>query len=453
MINKSYLINISSTKRLLCFIYLLFIKLSTHIEQGVLVSNILGLKAYFSISTIEVGTFGSILFIGNTVGCLILFILINKFNRKYLLITSIITTVITLYILTKLQSNFISFIIRFILGITNSFIDVYIPIYIEQCSINKYKSFMMAIHHSFEPLGYLCGYILNIYTSWDEAFLIQNILMLLILIIIVLYTDDDLFNVNKTTSNIHSLYNQCLHCIQTPLFSLVTLSLTFAYFIISGIQIWLSDYLENTIQLTETYTRVYIFLLIYIPSSICGILFGGVIINYICKGYHTKHAIVPPLISSILSAFIAYFVIRVNDVYTFSICMWLYLFCNAFVIPGLNGIVLSSVSKENVAAASVLNVAVINAFGKFSAPNVYGYLKDKYYNVNNKCAMWWLVNAIHGSILLLGVSTWVNYSSYFYKENNEDNKIQGVNKEEQLQQIELVNRNIHIEREVDINKQ
>jgi hypothetical protein len=56
------------------------------------------------------------------------------------------------------------------------------------------------------------------------------------------------------------------------------------------------------------------------------------------------------------------------------ICLWLVLFCGAFVLPTITGIMLNSVAESMRAQANSLAVLAYNLLGYLPAPFLYGFV-------------------------------------------------------------------------------
>ena len=145
----------------------------------------------------QLGGFGSMIFLGTALGCIFSFTLINKFNRKILLVITLSCDLIGLFLITKTSILVLLYIFRVIAGFAQSYIAIYIPVWSDKFGIHKYKSIMLSIIHISSSLGYLIGYAMDSLLGWKNEFYIQNIFIVIqIIIIILIFLPDKYFSKN-----------------------------------------------------------------------------------------------------------------------------------------------------------------------------------------------------------------------------------------------------------------
>ena len=107
---------------------LIFLTVLSDVDQGILSSSTSTLLKDFDMTERQLGGFGSMVFLGIALGCIFSFTLINKFNRKKLLIITISFDVISLFFTTKTDNLLLLYFCRIIAGFTLSFLTIYISI-------------------------------------------------------------------------------------------------------------------------------------------------------------------------------------------------------------------------------------------------------------------------------------------------------------------------------------
>lgn len=398
---------ISRTFRWIIFTLLILILLVCNLDQGAISGSTTDVKLHFGISDTQLGTFGSIVFIGNPIGCIFSLSIINYFNRKYSLILTLSLNVVCIYGIVTLKEFYLVLLCRVISGFSVSFVGIYTPVWCDQFGIKKKRSLMIALVHIFSPIGYISGYILGSLTSWRECLIIQNILTIILIGIIAVFINKEYFSltVMPISSNEHqvisgreinpdeislfedvseiehrdiskeSFYSHIKTCLTSKVFIFTNIGLTVIYFIVSGIQFWINDYLENVLFIESKSMRLYLFGVICSTSPPLGIIIGGFITTYI-GGYESKRAPLIPIIGSMIVSLFANFIIITNNIPAFSFFLWIYLFFGSLILPTLTGIILCSVPKEFAGSASALSTFIYNIFGKFPSPSVYGWIKD-----------------------------------------------------------------------------
>ena len=194
--NSPVTIPLSRKMRWIVFVILTIVTIIMGLDQGILSSTTATLRNVFHISDGELGGLGSMIFLGTAIGCLCSFTLINKFNRKYLLLGTMCFDVLSLFFTTQTTNLLLLYFCRVIAGFTQSFLSIYVPVWSDQFGIHKYKSIMLSIIHLSSSLGYLFGYILGTLLNWDNSFYLENILIIIHIIIIFMFLPDKYFSMN-----------------------------------------------------------------------------------------------------------------------------------------------------------------------------------------------------------------------------------------------------------------
>ena len=150
----------------------------------------------FGMTERELGGLGGMIFLGTALGCVCSFTLINKFNRKYLLLGTMCFDVLSLFFTTQTNNLFLLYFCRVIAGFTLSFLNIYIPVWSDQFGIHKHKSIFLSIIHLSSNFGYLFGYVLGILMGWENSFYLENILIIIHIVVIFMFLPDKYFSMN-----------------------------------------------------------------------------------------------------------------------------------------------------------------------------------------------------------------------------------------------------------------
>ena len=194
--NFSFTTSLSRKMRWIVFIILTIVSVIMGLDQGILSSTTSTLMEDFGMTERELGGLGSMIFLGTAIGCVGSFTLINKFNRKYLLLGTMCFDVLSLFFTTQTTNLLLLYFCRVIAGFTQSFLSIYAPVWSDQFGIHKHKSIMLSIIHLSTSLGYLFGYILGIFIGWLNSFYLSNILIILHIGIIFMFLPDKYFSMN-----------------------------------------------------------------------------------------------------------------------------------------------------------------------------------------------------------------------------------------------------------------
>ena len=177
-------IELSRKMRWIVFIILVYMPIVMELDQGVLSSTTDDLSKDMNLTDKQLGGLGSMIFLGKSLGCLIFFSLINKLNRKYMLLVTSFLTLLGLILTTQTRNLILLYICRVIVGLATSFMGIYVPVWIDQFGIHKHKSIFLSVHHISSSLGNLFGYVMGIWLGWELSFYIQSIILVFPVIIL-----------------------------------------------------------------------------------------------------------------------------------------------------------------------------------------------------------------------------------------------------------------------------
>ena len=165
--------------------------------------------------------------------------------------------------------------------------------------------------------------------------------------------------------------------IKSPIYLLMNTTLTCMFLIVSAIQFWINDYLENGLLIKDKKTRLYSFAIVVITSPSAGIILGGIIAGKL-GGYDTEKAIYIPIIASFIVSILANIAPLTIKLQYFLPLFWTYLFLGCILLPVARGIVLVSVDKKYNGPINSISTLIYNVIGRLPGPNLYAFYKSKF---------------------------------------------------------------------------
>ena len=383
-----------------------------------------------------IGLFASLVFIGNIIGSCISFYLINKISRKILLFLSLLLFSFCLFTFILFKQIYFLLINRILCGIFQSFITIYLPIWCNQYGIMNMKTFMLYIAQFVVPIGIFLGYMtatifINYNYGWKGAFIIQSILVFIIsflfLFIPNIYFENDLYGYyegdNEQTffkegNSLSMSYNNSLISANSILdifykiskekkFLLIILSLSTLYYVITGVQFWINDYMYNILKIQSNNTRFYYYTIICFTSPLSGILIGSFLINLI-GGYDKKNSMLFCLIFAFFASIFAFFVPLTRNINLFIFLLWLVLFFGGGIVPIMTGISISVLPRTLQVSGNSLQSLTSNLFGYLPAPFIYGVFTD-FYKDKGKFGMMFNMYYSFVGVGLLGIVTFIKF--------------------------------------------
>ena len=146
-------------------IYIMELLCLLNFDQGALSASTKEIKYSFKMTDRELGSFGGISFLGTTLGGIFSLSLINKINRRYLILSLLVISIFSLFIPTIITSKILFIFCRILTGFSQSFMSIYLPVWVDQFGIYNKKSIMMSLISIPSAFGYLLGNVFVVYYS------------------------------------------------------------------------------------------------------------------------------------------------------------------------------------------------------------------------------------------------------------------------------------------------
>lgn len=312
-----------------------------------------------------------------------------------------------LFLFTKGIENIpFLFFNRVLVGILQSFITIYMPVWCNQFGLQSNRNFMIALIQLVSPLGIFFGYFIasvsindQIYGGWKFAFLVQAVLILVLAIFfafvpkfyfskyyhsvgetkeeekIIRKTEEEELNISHNEDL--SYFEKMKVLLQYKVFVYSMLGMAVLVYIITGVQYWVTDYLDAILGIKSQKDRLFLFTVACFTAPVFGVLIGTGMKNFYCKQNMRKSLV----FCSLLGLFACICSIPVpltRDLFYFIIFMWLVMFFGGGIVPVLTSIIINSVPNEHSGSANSISNLLTNALGYLPAPYVYGILSDIY---------------------------------------------------------------------------
>ena len=373
-------------------------------DQGAISASTKEIKLFFKMNDRELGSFGGISFLGTTLGGIFSLSIINKINRKYIILFLMMISIFSLYFPTIISSKVFFMFCRILTGFSQSFMSIYLPVWVDQFGIYKKKSIMISIISIPSAFGYLFGNILVVYTSWRITFRINTLMCTCLFFGFLmnknLYFSKSIIPIKKSSNNINinknidtislfedvtinlsqnfdnqSIIKIALKCFKSNLFRYITLAIISIFFILSGFQFWINDFFENALYIKDKKNRLIYFIIIISFTALLAPITGGLIMQKL-GGYDSKKVIYLPFYCCIVSLICCNLMLLSNNKYYILILLQIYLFSGCIIIPSLNGILITSLSKEYAGSVSAISNLLYNILGRLIGPYFYGVIRS-----------------------------------------------------------------------------
>ena len=427
LIPQENLIDLSPKGRNIVFILYLVSNVLISMDHGSIPASINELRQQLTSYDQSIGLFGSLVYFGYIIGSMIVFYYINTFDRKYLLLISLVGNTVCLITFVVIENIPFLFLNRIVVGILQSYITIYMPVWCNQYGLKTQRNYMIALIQLVSPIGIFLGYFIasicindQIYGGWKFAFVVQGFLIFVLAICflfvpkkffskyyysigdteeeekIVRKSDEEVLNSSQLENLQYWEKIKVLMDYKVFIYSMLAMSILI--YIITGVQYWVTDYLDAILGIKSQKDRLFLFTIACFTAPVLGVLIGTEIKNKFCQQNMRKSLLFCSILG-ILGAICSIPVPITLSLFYFIIFMWLVLFFGAGIVPILTSIIINSVPEEHMASANSLTNLLTNALGYLPAPYVYGILSD-----------------ISGDLGVLGmkVTMWISIAGMFF---------------------------------------
>ena len=402
LIEQENIVELSPKGRNVVFIFYLISNILISMDHGSIPASIKELRQITSYDQ-SIGLFGSLVYLGNIFGSMIFFTYINIFDRKLLLLISLLGNSICLFTFVIIENIPFLFFNRVLVGMLQAYITIYMPVWCNQYGLKSQRNYMIALIQLVSPIGIFLGYFIasicindRIYGGWKFAFLVQAFLIL-ILSILFLFVPANFFSkyyysvgeTNEEEKIIKKSEEEVLNADQDNLnylekikvlinykvFIYSVLSMSILIYIITGVQYWVTDYLDAILGIKSQKDRLFLFTVACFTAPVLGVLIGTELKSRLCQQNMRKSLKFCSLLG-ILASFSSIPVPITLNILYFIIFMWLVLFFGGGIVPVLTSIIINAVPEEHSGSANSISNLLTNALGYLPAPYIYGILSD-----------------------------------------------------------------------------
>ena len=464
---------IPSFRRNCIFIIFLLSNLFLNYDTGVIPASLIEITKEIHLDYSEQALIGSLVYLGLSFSSIFVSLIFSKWGPSKVCSIILLLNLISCFIFSFSSNKIILFSMRFMMGATEAFIVIYGPVWVNNYAPFEYSTTWMGILHSCTALGVILGYvaasiIINFFNdklSWRFAIQIQGFVEIFFSLFFWFERDDYInVDVRKTipaneielenkdinmrlsnpspslspskfrssrkfdpridsveTGNLSRYLMQTKTVLTTPLYVSITLGMCAIYFIVTGIQFWMTKYLIEILDIEPLLVNI-IFSAISITAPLSGVIVGGTISDKYggYKGKNTIKAIKMIIAFGLVSFAFAFPMGFLFQIIYLSVLLWTFLFFGAAIIPIGTGVMISAVPKSCQATSSSISQLVFNLLGYFFSPMITGFIMDKFSDKRKgfiwgmRVVFWWVIF----SLLFFCISYFVAKRNYEKIEKN-----------------------------------
>ena len=468
-------------RRNLIFKIFLLSDLFLNYDTGVIPASLIQITKEIELDYSEQALIGSLVYLGLSFASIFVGFIFSKFSPSKICSMILLLNCISCFIFSLSSDKTILFSMRFLMGATEAFIVVYGPVWVNNFSPPEHNATWMGILHSCSIFGVFFGYlaaavIINFFKkilTWRFAIQIQGFVEIFLAIFFWAEKDEYInVDIRKTIplnekeiegndikvrknsldspsfntpsriyhlgskkhdpridtielDNLNRYFLQTKIILTNKLYILITLAMTSIYFIVTGIQFWITKYLIEILDVEPIVVNI-IFSIISITAPLSGVLFGGTLSDKYggYKGKYETRALQMCTAFGILSFFFGLPMGFMFQITYLSVLLWTFLFFGAAIIPIATGIMISCVPKDCQATSSSISQLVFNLFGYFSSPMITGFIMDRF--EDEKLGFIWGMRVIFFWVTFALFFIWASYLvSYRNYKKNVNGEVEG----------------------------
>jgi len=427
-------IRLSRWTRIIIFVCFFIIHLLNCSDGGVVSARSNQIKEELNINDKSFGIYGSIVQIGRIIGTLSVMILLNLFDRKYLIFFALVLKCATFLIYFITANYYIIMGFRFLQGFSHVFTYVYFPTWVDQFGLQNYKTIMTSFIQTASPFGSVFGFNVTTFLGDYKYGFALLAFTILPLDIILLFMPNKFFSPKIFFYKVHkeehdgresvfslfeideekmkqkqeekakkpegpSIWLQLLR----PVFATIVLARTVLMFSFMGTHYWIGDYFQNALGQDGKLAKASIYSVVSLVGPFTGSMVGAAVCEKV--GGYTKRA--SSLLCcgfSVLTGICAVLIPMTNDMMVFTVELFLFFFFANCMMPILIGISFNCVDKKLKGASYGVNSLMCTFLGNLPAPSVYGFINDIYKETNPKIAMACNLNYIWVNTILIALN-------------------------------------------------
>ena len=427
-------IRLSRWTRIIIFVCFFIIHLLNCSDGGVVSARSNQIKEELNINDKSFGIYGSIVQIGRIIGTLSVMILLNLFDRKYLIFFALVLKCATFLIYFITANYYIIMGFRFLQGFSHVFTYVYFPTWVDQFGLQNYKTIMTSFIQTASPFGSVFGFNVTTFLGDYKYGFALLAFTIIPLDIILLFMPNKFFSPKIFFYKVHkeehdgresvfslfeideekmkqkqeekakkpegpSIWLQLLR----PVFATIVLARTVLMFSFMGTHYWIGDYFQNALGQDGKLAKASIYSVVSLVGPFTGSMVGAAVCEKV--GGYTKRA--SSLLCcgfSVLTGICAVLIPMTNDMMVFTVELFLFFFFANCMMPILIGISFNCVDKKLKGASYGVNSLMCTFLGNLPAPSVYGFINDIYKETNPKIAMACNLNYIWVNTILIALN-------------------------------------------------
>lgn len=313
------------------------------------------------------GLLSAIVYTGLVIGSLLSMWALDAYPPRLVVTVSISTNIAFALMFAVSWNRTGLFVSRLLVGASQATLVAYAPTWVTHFAPRESMGLWLSLTMAGVPLGIVLGYAMagvvsqSTTWSWKWVFLIQGFCLAPCVLYLLITpaawhvpqtkkddTDRDEHRLPGEPKSSRSFSESVVEMLRNSTLWLATMSCCSLYFVVNGLQAWVTPYLtDKCTPVTEELTTVItMFGIVAITGPIIGVVIGGVSLDCI-GGYATgpRRAAGLGFFFGTLAAGVSVLSLFMTSFWPFIMLVWFTLIFGGAVVPSLTGVVIASVDE------------------------------------------------------------------------------------------------------------
>mmetsp|Transcript_45104 Transcript_45104/g.111844 ORF Transcript_45104/g.111844 Transcript_45104/m.111844 type:complete len:607 (+) Transcript_45104:76-1896(+) len=365
----------------------------------------------FSLGYFELGVLGSLPYVALSLVSPFVGVVLQRSPVRRVLLLSVVVNGIACLLFGLAPSAWLLQLTRFFVGASQAFAVIYFPVWTDAKAPGASKTLYMSMMQAGVPLGIVVGYLTgglitsyldtehSMVAGWRLPFLLQGALLVPLGLLFatvpeaMLEVSEDAIPLaspgrkrseqseksEKTADRGEHLsgWQMAKELWRSKVYVYVLLCLTSIFFVVSGIQYWVTILLTSYFRM-DPGTVVMTFALVSATGPLLGVLAGGWLVDRV--GGYSNHVRCLRVLANytVVGVALAAAICVVESALVVVILIWLLLFVGGAVLAPATGVLLTAVPLRVRAFASAISMMAYNLLGYCLAPLLAGGVIELY---------------------------------------------------------------------------
>ena len=388
--------------RVIIFLFLIFFRVVIHYDSGAIAAGLgsgcthggshncaseSDIITDLNLSYTEAGLLVCLVYLGLTLSCTFGGVLLQRYSSKWLLVGTFNINLACILVFALSTNKYLSLGARFVTGLAQAFLVMFLPVWVDEYAPPRSSTSWMALAQIGSNVGIILGYIVSgLVTSqtnydWRVPFWCQ-VAVLVPLILAFCSLEPRLVDISgshrddppaqRKGNPLVQALEQFPAVFSQPVFVLSSGVLSVLYFVVAGMQVWITPFLSHPPFSEPVATIVFIYGTIASSAPALGLVMGGLILDRYGGYKDVKATVDIAMVFGLVGVAAAFAVMFADNLPVAACLVWVVLFCGGVVVPACIGLGLGSVDKQLRPTASSASLLVLNLFGWFAGPLVSG---------------------------------------------------------------------------------